>query len=207
METLQLEVEPISDASTTSLEDQLNLPQFHHPDSLGIATVGTKGEAQVNFFRESLGNYLLIEAPFFSAKVVVPLIRDLRDGLKISLKDKIKDFQEGKEVDRGYSRAMLEDYLQYAKSINLAVARTPREKTLKRVFKLLTPVSRSAIKRMRISHVETKIGINEKPSERSTDDILEDYIVKNALQSTGIDKILRKQLRDSSQKNRLTFLT
>ena len=114
METLSLEVEPMSDASTVSLEQQLDLPQHHHPDSLGIATVGTKGEAQVNFFRESLGNYLLLEAPFFSAKVVVPLIRDLRDGLKIALKHKIRDFQDGKEVDRGYSRSMLEDYLQYA---------------------------------------------------------------------------------------------
>ena len=207
METLTLEIEPISDASTVSLEQQLNLPQHHHPDSLGIATVGTRGEAQVNFFRESLGNYLLLEAPFFSAKVVVPLIRDLRDGLKIALSDKLKDFQEGREVDRGYSRAMLEDYLLYAKSINLSVARAPRERTLKRVFKLLTPVSRSAIKRMRISHVETKIGINEKPCDRSVDDILEDYIEKNALQSTGIDKILRKQLKDASQKSRLTFLS
>ena len=207
METLKLEVEPISDASTISLEEQLNLPQFHHPDTLGIATVGTNGEAQVNFFRESLGNYLLLEAPFFSAKVVVPLIRDLRDGLKIALKDKLKDFQEGREVDRGYARSLLEDYLQYAKSINLAVSKAPREKTLKRVFKLLNPVSRSAIKRMRISYVETKIGINEKPNELSTDEILEEYIQKNALQSTGIDQILRKQLKDSSQKNRLTFLS
>ena len=105
------------------------------------------------------------------------------------------------------ARSMLEDYLQYAKSINLAVSKAPREKTLKRVFKLLNPVSRSAIKRMRISYVETKIGINEKPNELSTDEILEEYIQKNALQSTGIDQILRKQLKDSSQKNRLTFLS
>ena len=109
------------------------------------------------------------------------------------------EYSAGLELDRGYSRQILESYIQMTKSVNLGCKRAKRSVTLKRVFKLLDPSYRRNLRALQVTHVEVEIGINCRPSHETPEALLEAYIAQRRLCGTGIENILRCQLEDTRE--------
>ena len=181
------------------ISQHLTFPAPPNLDELQLASGNNPHEDAVIFFRQKLGEYLLSQTAFFTDKIVVPLVRDLRCALQHVLASKEEEYSAGLEVDRGFSRGILEAHIQLTKSVNLGCRRAKRSTTLKRMFKLLNPYARRCLRHLQVSHVEVEIGLNNSPSESSPEEQLEEYIAQRRLCGTGIETILRSQLEDSRE--------
>ena len=196
-ELLQL----ISDRSNcrSPISDHLTLPNPPYVDELQLASGNNEYEDAVIYFRRKLGEYILSHAAFFTDKIVVPLVRDLRFALQQVYQTKLDEYASGLELDRGFSREILETYIQITKSVNLGCRKAKRSRTLKRIFKLLDPYCRRNLKHLQVTHVEVEIGLNFPPSPLTPETQLENYIAQRRLCGTGIENILRLQLEDSRE--------
>ena len=181
------------------ISDHLKFPNPPVSDELFLASGDNQYEEAVIYFRQKIGEYILSNAAFFSDKIVVPLIRELRNALHQIHRLRQQTYAQGEEVDRGFSRSTLENYINLTKSINMGCRRAKRSVTLKRIFKILNPYARRSLKHLQVSHVEVEIGLNNPPSNTSPEEQLEAYIAQRRLCGTGIENILRRQLEDTRE--------
>ena len=197
-----LQINQRRDQCRSPIESLLALPTSPQDNDLFLASGDNSYGDAITYFRGEITKYIVPNAPFFSEKILVPLVRELRIALVGAHLEKSHEYMRGAETDRGFARRTLEEFISLTYTINLGCKRAKRSTTLKRIFKILEPQARNELRSLEVSHVEIELGLNKSPKDGCPAELLEDFIAQRRLCGTGIENIMRNQLTLALQSRR-----